>query len=170
MVLSRHILVTVAVSTLIIGKCDGFALGLHVPGKTLRRSSSFHDRRPWTPGRRRNVLFSRDHEVLSVPVSGPRNDSKNSWEDIMNPRDVSETTHDSITLFDKAVIGATAIVAAFSLYAIFFLTVPGAWRYFCAGGICAATSHAIPTPIDVIKVRQMLKEIRRSLSHLTHIS
>lgn len=26
------------------------------------------------------------------------------------------------------------------------------WRYFLAGGICAATSHGITTPIDVVKV------------------
>jgi len=27
------------------------------------------------------------------------------------------------------------------------------WRYFVAGGLCAATSHGITTPIDVIKTR-----------------
>jgi len=27
------------------------------------------------------------------------------------------------------------------------------WRYFAAGGICAATSHGITTPIDVVKTR-----------------
>lgn len=27
------------------------------------------------------------------------------------------------------------------------------WRYFLAGGICAATSHGITTPIDVVKTR-----------------
>ena len=29
---------------------------------------------------------------------------------------------------------------------------PGCWRYYLAGGICASTSHAITTPIDVVKV------------------
>lgn len=28
----------------------------------------------------------------------------------------------------------------------------GAWRYYLAGGICAAISHAVTTPVDVIKV------------------
>jgi Mitochondrial carrier protein len=74
----------------------------------------------------------------------------------MNPHIVPETKHESITPFDKAVLGGTCMLAAFFLYAIIVMTAPGAWRYFCAGGICAATSHAIPTPIDVIKVRQML--------------
>jgi hypothetical protein len=32
---------------------------------------------------------------------------------------------------------------------------PGSWRYFLAGGLCAASSHALPTPIDVVKVRHM---------------
>ena len=27
------------------------------------------------------------------------------------------------------------------------------WRFFLAGGICAATSHGITTPIDVVKTR-----------------
>lgn len=27
------------------------------------------------------------------------------------------------------------------------------WRYFVAGGVCAATSHGITTPIDVVKTR-----------------
>jgi len=39
---------------------------------------------------------------------------------------------------------------------------PGKWKYFLAGGICAATSHAITTPIDVVKVSLMLKSIYSS--------
>jgi hypothetical protein len=27
------------------------------------------------------------------------------------------------------------------------------WRYFLAGGLCAATSHGITTPIDVVKTK-----------------
>jgi hypothetical protein len=29
---------------------------------------------------------------------------------------------------------------------------PGSWRYYLAGGICAAISHGITTPVDVVKV------------------
>ena len=32
---------------------------------------------------------------------------------------------------------------------------PGGWRYYVAGGLCAAISHGIATPIDVVKVRTM---------------
>lgn len=35
---------------------------------------------------------------------------------------------------------------------LIFISGPGQWRYYLAGGICAAVSHAITTPVDVIKV------------------
>ena len=170
MSLSWTFVYTLAVSTLLVEECNGFALPPVVPPRNLPRFSSFHERRPWSPGRRRNAHFSQDHEALSVPISGAISDSTNSWEEIVNPHYVSEATHESITVFDKVVIGGTIIAAAFSLYGIIFLTAPGAWRYFCAGGICAATSHAIPTPIDVIKVSQLLTEIVSFHSDVTHIS
>jgi hypothetical protein len=46
------------------------------------------------------------------------------------------------------------------LYKLLTNSSPGSWRYFLAGGLCAASSHAIPTPIDVIKV--WLRRIGRS--------
>ncbi|GMI23674.1 hypothetical protein TrCOL_g12526 [Triparma columacea] len=36
--------------------------------------------------------------------------------------------------------------------------IEGSWRYFAAGGICASFSHAVATPIDVIKTRQQVDE------------
>ena len=44
--------------------------------------------------------------------------------------------------------------AMFLVFAgLLYVSGPGSWRYFAAGGICAATSHAVTTPIDVVKVR-----------------
>lgn len=47
-------------------------------------------------------------------------------------------------------------VAVSSMFAAFLTLIlmsgPGQWRYYLAGGICAAISHAITTPVDVIKV------------------
>ena len=57
-----------------------------------------------------------------------------------------------ITSADKAVLWTTVagIVAAFA--AVTRVSCPGAWKYYVAGGICAAFSHGITTPIDVVKV------------------
>jgi hypothetical protein len=47
-------------------------------------------------------------------------------------------------------------IAISSLFTAFLLLIslsgPGQWRYYLAGGMCAAVSHAVTTPIDVIKV------------------
>jgi len=60
------------------------------------------------------------------------------------------STKDSITI-SIAVMG---IIIAF--VGLISAGGPGAWRYYLAGGICAATSHAITTPIDVVKTRQQV--------------
>ncbi len=50
-------------------------------------------------------------------------------------------------------VSATVSVMFTSLLLLIYLSGPGQWRYYLAGGICAAISHAITTPVDVIKVR-----------------
>jgi len=32
----------------------------------------------------------------------------------------------------------------------------GGWRYYLAGGICAAVSHLVPVPVDVVKTRKQI--------------
>ena len=63
-----------------------------------------------------------------------------------------EHAQNEITSADKAVLWTTiaGIVAAFA--AVTQISGPGAWKYYVAGGICAAFSHGITTPIDVVKV------------------
>lgn len=58
---------------------------------------------------------------------------------------------------DTIAIVAT-VSAAFlaALIGLLSASGPGGWRYYLAGGMCAAISHAIATPIDVVKVRRML--------------
>jgi solute carrier family 25 phosphate transporter 3 len=51
-------------------------------------------------------------------------------------------------------ITTTSLVAG--IYALMALSGPGSWRYYLAGGLCASTSHAITTPIDVLKTRQQV--------------
>lgn len=42
----------------------------------------------------------------------------------------------------------------------------GAWRYYLAGGICAAISHSVATPVDVIKTRKQVDESLKDMSML----
>lgn len=53
---------------------------------------------------------------------------------------------------DKVLVTIMIVAMLFSLGELMNVAGSGAWRYFLAGGICASTSHAITTPIDVVKV------------------
>jgi hypothetical protein len=59
---------------------------------------------------------------------------------------------DRVTTGDKVALTAMGAGAFFSFYFLLAFSGPGAWRFFLAGGLCAAASHAVPTPIDVVKV------------------
>lgn len=64
--------------------------------------------------------------------------------------------HDKITVKDYCIMGSfvTAMTAAF----VWLVSVsgPGGWKYYLAGGLCAAASHVIPVPIDVVKTRKQV--------------
>jgi hypothetical protein len=60
---------------------------------------------------------------------------------------------------EKAAINIAQVTSSVMLMltaciALIIASGPGAWRYFLCGGICAAFSHALTTPLDVIKVRE----------------
>ena len=67
----------------------------------------------------------------------------------------NEASDDTFTVVDKVAMTVTAVAGILSFALLLHLSGPGAWRFFLAGGLCAALSHAIPTPIDVIKVRDV---------------
>ena len=64
--------------------------------------------------------------------------------------------HDKITAKDFFVIGTflSAMVAAF--VGLVTISGPSAWKYYLAGGLCAAASHVVPVPIDVVKTRKQV--------------
>ena len=93
-----------------------------------------------------------EHSALSHPTGG-RNQQ---WDNFLIPpialKPSYQQHHDHISTLDKTlVLGFIGTFGAI-LYKLIMASAPGSWRYFLAGGLCAATSHAIPTPIDVIKV------------------
>lgn len=64
--------------------------------------------------------------------------------------------HDHVTMADKLVMSATVGSMISMFAALVIVSGPGGWRYYLAGGICAAVSHALTTPIDVVKTRQQI--------------
>jgi len=76
----------------------------------------------------------------------------------------NESIHRSEKSENKKKVTAvvTALLAACS--AMIAFSGKGAWRYYLAGGICAAFSHAVTTPVDVIKTRKQVDETMKELS------
>lgn len=87
------------------------------------------------------------------------------WKSVLIPRhdlivgDASQPPHDGMTTGDKVVFGASSIAAAAAFFWLVVASGPGAWRYYLSGGICAATSHAIPVPVDVVKTRKQVDPV-----------
>lgn len=117
-------------------------------------------------------IFSSPLPVNSFMALSPSSSASNnyvpmeastSWEDVLSSQPSSSpltsqgpgtysSRHTSVTTYDKVVLASFTGLAAMTVVVLLMYSSPGAWRYFLAGGICAATSHAIPTPVDVVKV------------------
>lgn len=69
-----------------------------------------------------------------------------------------------VTLTDKLAMGATLTTCILAFAFLLLKSGPGSWRFFLAGGLCAAASHAIPTPIDVVKTRKQVDTDLEDLS------
>jgi hypothetical protein len=102
------------------------------------------------------------HNALSYTAGDPSLQEKKSWEEVITQVPTPTVDHDHITTVDKISLTASVGLAASAVYAILILS-PGCWRYFVAGGVCAATSHAIATPVDVVKVS---KNFTRFILHV----
>jgi len=117
--------------------------------------------------RERNVyptiqLFSR-HAVTNSDQSsgGWKNDRSVSLPTILNSS-IHGGDNQNIGAYQRLrktplKYGVGFILVAPILVFIFNSFFDGAWRFFLSGGICAATSHAITTPIDVVKTRQQVE-------------
>ena len=95
------------------------------------------------------------HQGLDIAATSAASDSVSKDEKTKkkaSKKNKVQHAQNEITSADKAVLWTTVagIVAAFA--AVTQVSGPGAWKYYVAGGICAAFSHGITTPIDVVKV------------------
>lgn len=78
----------------------------------------------------------------------------------------SGDSHDDITKKDQLIISVTLLSLIITFSLILKLAEPGSWRYFAAGGICAAISHAATTPIDVVKTRQQVDKQMKDMGFI----
>jgi hypothetical protein len=61
--------------------------------------------------------------------------------------------HEHMSRKYQILLGLAPVGSILAFTGLVKLSGPGAWRYYLAGGICAAASHAFPVPIDVVKTR-----------------
>ena len=99
-----------------------------------------------------------ERQTISFPttVSSLSTSTSPSTASSSNEINESETPpfeeNESISSADKIIFAGSTIFAFSSLLGLLAMSSTGSWRYFLAGGICAAVSHSIPTPVDVVKV------------------
>jgi solute carrier family 25 phosphate transporter 3 len=80
-----------------------------------------------------------------------------SWKSVLiQKKSPAVATHEPMTRYDKILLIATTLGAIVAYAGLIVASGVGAWRFYLAGGICSATSHAIPVPIDVVKTRMQV--------------
>jgi len=114
-------------------------------------------------GRCRPFQFDHNSFVASVShVISKKNASINTQQPQFEPLHISQSMttpleKDASTLNKRnALLTVAATLMASTLLMV--SSRAGAWRYYLAGGICAAVSHSFTTPVDVIKTRQQIDD------------
>jgi solute carrier family 25 phosphate transporter 3 len=83
-----------------------------------------------------------------------------SWEEavIARPYDGGSTAQldPKISMKDISIFSLVSVGVSMFFAVLVSASGPGAWRYYLAGGLCAAISHSIPVPIDVVKTRKQV--------------
>ncbi|KAI2508534.1 hypothetical protein MHU86_5933 [Fragilaria crotonensis] len=87
-------------------------------------------------------------EVALNPLHSTNND-------LPLPPPIQQKSGDSSITIETIAIMATASFFV-ALVGLLSASGPGSWRFYVAGGTCAAISHAIATPIDVVKTRKQV--------------
>ena len=139
----RHVVLCVVALVACVSETAGFSLTSvrsSLLSSQIRRTSLSltHSIRPGSVPRRR-------HQSVALFTSPPSDSHHHLLSDFFPEVRVSTA--------DKIQLAATVAVMIMAFGGLIHISGPGMWRYYLAGGICAATSHAITTPIDVVKVR-----------------
>ena len=115
-----------------------------------------------------HVIVQGGHNNILSPVNldeAPQNANDVSDDPIISEANISLESNDIVQvqqgdqliptrqLNDNVAIAGIAAFLSLAVGVVLKYSPSGCWRYYLAGGICASTSHAITTPIDVVKVR-----------------
>jgi len=80
-----------------------------------------------------------------------------AWSSILSPSSQARSAeHIEMTAVERLRFLTFVGCAIYAFLVIILKSSPGSWRFFLAGGLCAAISHTIPTPIDVVKTRKQV--------------
>ena len=97
------------------------------------------------------------HEInIPFQVSAPSADSGLPQISTNNVEPKSEMLDEALAESqkqEKAFFARVTVLFSLVVLSVLKMSPSGCWRYYLAGGICASTSHAVTTPIDVVKVR-----------------
>lgn len=98
-----------------------------------------------------------EHKHSSGSLTTNTTASTAAWGSILTPSSpVISTERIKMTTVERLRIATFVGCAINAFLVIVFKSSPGSWRFFLAGGLCAAISHTIPTPVDVVKTRKQI--------------
>lgn len=94
-------------------------------------------------------------EVGTETVNGEQSMEVN-FQQVNGDKETTAVTSEKLTVREKTITATVLIASIASFVSLILFSGAGSWRYFTAGGICAAFSHSLTTPIDVVKTRQQV--------------
>lgn len=142
------------------------AVPLSVHSTSWRKGNTYYDSKqnscgtPYIAPSLDSLEASRNIAFASLPGEGANSSSLEVGreDDIFAPSS-PESAHppqDVITKKDKIAMLTLLATSTLGFTGLVLLSGPGTWRYFLAGGVCAAVSHSVPVPIDVVKTRKQV--------------
>lgn len=132
------------------------AMLLRVASEALSNSGSFpqaDDLQQGTDSIEHQQQVTNWARVVLPPQCGSDEDMDGDGD---NQPCIIELEKTEISTSDKRILVAIAIAMAGLFTYLIRAAGSGVWRYYLAGGICAAVSHLIPVPVDVVKTRKQI--------------
>jgi len=133
---------------------------------------------------------SADKSGTRLPSGGEEDQEEMSWEEVLAPPSTKSSQEQSldgatspgsssaaatveiqeippeVAQADRALLKVVAAMGVAMFAWLYSVSEPGSWRYYLAGGICAAVSHTIPVPIDVVKTKKQVDPTLQNMKFL----